>query len=208
MVLLLKDEFKVAGLQTLIGYGRGRVIDTSKDRSVGFSSNQDERVEKLESMLLQILETGLFEFKEDENQKPKLTINQEAVQKLSGTTLIGENIEDKLKDIEESHQKDKEELVNKIEELNKKAEVVTVIEETHKKDKEELIQKIEELNQKTDIAALIKKRREITKKAEEEASSLWDQQHKGIFKRLRASEYDKRRFINEHIEKALEKEGL
>ncbi len=208
MVLLLKDEFKVAGLQTLIGYGRGRVVDTSKERAVAFSTNQDDRVEKLESMLKQILETGLFEVKEVENQQPKLGINLEAIQKLSGSHLIGENIEDKLNDLHEAHEKDKQELVSKIEELNQKTDVVAEIEEAHKKDKEELIKKIEELNQKTDIAALVKRRREITKRAEEEASSLWDQQHKGIFKRLRASEYEKRKFINDHVEKALEKEGL
>lgn len=189
MILLLKDEYRVKGLQRLVGLSEGFVQKREQpiaSKKLATRDNLEKQVETLTNMMEQILKTGLFELKQGANGTEitlKESVYSEQVKRIS--------TEDET-----------------ISEVRKIAEEIA-------KDKEE-IQLSFIKSQREDIVIRMKERRiEQQSIVELRADALekWANQYKqGIFAKLFQShriEIEKEQFIqtylNDHLEERLSK---
>jgi DNA-binding transcriptional MerR regulator len=112
MILLLKDEYRVKGLQKLVGLREGYVQkkeDKTSTSDIDIRIDLENQVEALSNMMQQILKTGLFEMKQGEDG-PEITLHDkylsDQVKQITGES---ETVSEMQK-ITEDFAKDKEEM--------------------------------------------------------------------------------------------------
>lgn len=185
MILLLKDEYKVKGLKKLLGINEdGYVVKQSRTVSTEIDKPDDlsQKVEMLSKVMQQILQTGLFELKQDGESGPtQITINQEALSQnikmlTSDTTEQLDTIQKKTEKIQEENQT-----------LKKQLEVI------QDRSKHDIVQKVRERQ--------IEQR--VLKSLRSEALEQFEKENKpGIFAKLFRSsqiELQKMKFIDDYI---------
>ncbi|MFS1519635.1 hypothetical protein V1503_24725 [Bacillus sp. SCS-151] len=201
MILLLKDEFKVAGIQTLIGM-RGKVVNTAKTTNVSNPKADDEKVQRLENIIAQIFNTGLFIFEEEEGEDlPNLKLNKEALlSELTPKLIEYENVNKELSNIKKELAHEREEKANLKKHIGELKSSQQNSEESLEKKLEDKMIEVKE-QQKQDVAILLSKRLEV-KKLEKQALEAWKKE-KSAIARILSSEDEKQQFVIDYIENEL-----
>lgn len=153
MIMLLKDEYRVRGLQRILGAGEGYVAVTKERVSPNELANPNEEMKKIEyltKMMSQIMNSGLFEMvQEDDEVKLVISETYKKVALLEDTS---------------SQQ-------GVLEELRKQTEGLVA----ENKQLAEELQKLKE-NRKEDVAVRIQEKRiesKVQAELKKEALSLW-----------------------------------
>jgi DNA-binding transcriptional MerR regulator len=194
MILLLKDEYRVKGLQRLVGLGEGFVQkknEKSTSAEVASRDRLEKQVETLTKMMEQILKTGMFEMKQGENGT-EITLRESFVSEQVKLLTTEDDTISEVRKIAEEIAKSKEEIESHQEEMKL----------TFNKSLQE------------DLAIRVKERRieqQINTEVRAEAIKKWAEQNKkGFFAKLLQSdqiEIERELFIstylNEHLDERL-----
>ena len=194
MILLLKDQYRVKGIQRLLGIKENGYIVKQQSAATTALAIPDElanKVEVLSNVLQQIIQTGIFHMQQNEETGTmNITINED---------YLAQNI--KLLTSQSNEQ------LNEIQERTEKIE----------KEQEEMQQQIQEIEDrsKVDIAIKIRERQiesNVTNKLRNEALRTFMKKKKwGIFAKLFHSsqfELEKEQFIEAFITQNLQKNLL
>lgn len=182
MILLLKDEYRVKGLQRLVGLGEGYVEKKDEQTSdIAIKVDLEKQVENLTKMMQQILKTGLFELKHGENSSELVIRNEYLTEQMN---LVIEN--------------------------DKTISKVRLNAEEMAKDNADLQLQLSNLR-KNDIAIRMKERRielEITSDIKAEALQKWNEKNKrGLFSIIfhgSRIEIEKEMFIQAYLQEHFE----
>ena len=194
MILLLKDEYRVKGIKRLLGISENGYIIKHQPAATTSLAQPDElanKVEVLSNILHQMMQTGLFNMKpDDEKGKMHITINQE---------YLAKNI--KLLSAESAEQLSK--MQNRTEKIEKEQEGM-----------KEQLQEIKDRS-KVDIAVKIRERQmesAVTNKLRNKALRTFMAQKKWpLFSKLFRSshfELEKEQFIEAFIKQHLQENLL
>ena len=189
MILLLKDEYRVKGLKRLLGIDENGYIVKQQPAATTALAPPDElanKVEVLSNVLQQMVQTGLFNMQQDEeNGTMHITINQD---------YLAQNI--KLLSVESTEQlsaiQDRTEKLS--EESKSLQKQITELKEENQKD---IVVKIRERQIENEVVATLR-----TEALEQFAT----QKKAGIFAKLFRSsqiELEKERFTNQYLAKNL-----
>lgn len=188
MILLLKDEYRVNGLKLLLGMDEyGRFIDQQLTATTDFSTTDEltNKVEVLGNVLQQMMQTGLFNLQQEDDQGPlHIAVNQEY---LMQTILQSADSNNQLTEI----QKETTKLKYENERLQKQ---ITELREDNAKD---VVMKARERFIENEVASALRT----------EAIQQFSAQHKPGFlaKLFRSSqiELEKEQFVLEYVKKHL-----
>ena len=194
MILLLKDEYRVKGIQRLLSINENGHIVKQQSAATTTLATPDElanKVDVLSNVLQQIIQTGIFHMHQDEETGAmNITLNED---------YLAKNI--KLLSAQSDEQ------INKIQERT----------ETIEKEQEEMKQHIQEIEErsKVDIAIKIRERQienNVTNKLRNEAlHAFMKQKKRKIFAKLFHSsqfEIEKEQFIETFIKQHLKEHLL
>jgi len=185
MIMLLKDEYRVKGLKELLGIDDvGRVnprLHFSEETAVTVSDHLGEKVDLLSNVLNQMLQTGLFEFKKQNDSETQIVVNEDFF---------------------------KQRLVALPNDSNEQIEEIKAQTEKLKKDNEILKDQIQDItaHKVKDIAVKLRERHienVVVSELRAEALSQFESQNKiGLFKKLfysSAIEKEKEHFVSNYL---------
>lgn len=209
MILLLKDKYRVKGLQRLIGLdGEGYVqsapINTKATKEVSKIDNTlEQEVAFLKSMMEHVLGSGLFEFQQGE-EGPEIKIKEDYLANLMQEQVKHAGDQDGIKLLQEqaaSITKENQELKELIEKTSKANQELKESLERLEKDRS---------SEKGDVAIQIREKQiesELRNELRLEAVKEWTESNKQSFfsKLFQADriELEKESFIHDYIKKHL-----
>lgn len=201
MIFLLKDEYRVKGLQQLLGLnGEGYIQEKTikpVQKDIQIRSSLENEVIALKAMLEQILNTGIFEVRPGEEGSEIVLKEKFITQQLQHLLENGEDkkVLDELQEQVESVSKENAEL---------KEKMAQTAEENRRMN--ESLKQIEQNRERVheDVAIQIRDRQKVRSELRLIAIEEWNKQNKPSFltKLLKSEtiEIEKEKFIKDYIE--------